>query len=372
MKKRKVLILSASEGHASLARAVREELKNYQFKEFEFDIHVGGAYKFFYRFAPSMFEAVWKMGQKKEAAKLIGVYGKMFLEKKMRKIMGSFRPDLIITTHFMYLSVLDRWRRRGDEFKQINVVFDPITISPLIYSMTADYNVGFGEEFSELGLKLGIEEKKLVEVGWLVGRGFYRPLSKQKKDELTKELGFEKNRLTLVVCGGSEGTNAILKIMPDLLAERYGDGLQVLVIAGSNRLLEDGLKRMINGLRKVGKKMPLLKIMGFTKRMADWLRLADVVVGKAGPNLIFEAVAAGKPFAAITHIEGQETGNLELIERYGLGWVVEKRGEFGSLLNRLMKNPNEKDKFKETIRKMAKRNYEGSKEFKKLVEGLIS
>ncbi len=49
---------------------------------------------------------------------------------------------------------------------------------------------------------------------------------------------------------------------------------------------------------------------------------SDVVMGKAGPNVLFESVVLGKPFIATTHFPGQERGNLAFIERYGLGYVA--------------------------------------------------
>ena len=51
--------------------------------------------------------------------------------------------------------------------------------------------------------------------------------------------------------------------------------------------------------------------------------IADLIIGKAGPNTIFETVAAKKPFIAITHIAGQEDCNLDLIKEYQLGFVEE-------------------------------------------------
>ena len=49
---------------------------------------------------------------------------------------------------------------------------------------------------------------------------------------------------------------------------------------------------------------------------------ADVVMGKAGPNMLFESVMLGKPFIATAYIPGQEEANLEFIRQHQLGWVV--------------------------------------------------
>ena len=61
----------------------------------------------------------------------------------------------------------------------------------------------------------------------------------------------------------------------------------------------------------------------------------DIVMGKAGPNVLFEAGVLGKPFIATTYIPGQEKGNLEFIERHGLGWVALKMEQQRELIRRL-------------------------------------
>jgi UDP-N-acetylglucosamine:LPS N-acetylglucosamine transferase len=51
---------------------------------------------------------------------------------------------------------------------------------------------------------------------------------------------------------------------------------------------------------------------------------ADVIMGKAGPNVLFESVTLGKPFIATAYIPGQEEVNLEFIRRHKLGWIALK------------------------------------------------
>jgi UDP-N-acetylglucosamine:LPS N-acetylglucosamine transferase len=48
------------------------------------------------------------------------------------------------------------------------------------------------------------------------------------------------------------------------------------------------------------------------------------VMGKAGPNVMFEAVTLGKPFIATAYIPGQEELNLGFIRRHKLGWIALK------------------------------------------------
>jgi processive 1,2-diacylglycerol beta-glucosyltransferase len=63
---------------------------------------------------------------------------------------------------------------------------------------------------------------------------------------------------------------------------------------------------------------------------------ADVIMGKAGPNMLFEAVTLGKPFIATAYIPGQEEANLEFIRRHGLGKVALTLTEQQQLLRTLV------------------------------------
>jgi len=68
-------------------------------------------------------------------------------------------------------------------------------------------------------------------------------------------------------------------------------------------------------------------------------------------------VACQKPFVAITHIGGQEDGNIDLIKKKKLGWVREKSGELVNFLYQYLDNPKYfENKFEETIKKEALNN----------------
>lgn len=97
--------------------------------------------------------------------------------------------------------------------------------------------------------------------------------------------------------------------------------------------------------------------MGWIDNMAEVLAVADIVFGKAGPNFLFDTIAAGKPFVSITHIGGQEDGNIEIIKKKKLGWVKEKNGQLAKFFVRYLRRPKYyNQKYLKTIKKEGKRN----------------
>ena len=72
---------------------------------------------------------------------------------------------------------------------------------------------------------------------------------------------------------------------------------------------------------------------------------------------MFDVVACEKPFVAITHIGGQEDGNIEIIRKKALGWVKEKPGEAADFLLEYLKRPKYyQEMYMENIKLEAKNN----------------
>ena len=82
------------------------------------------------------------------------------------------------------------------------------------------------------------------------------------------------------------------------------------------------------------------------------MQMADLIIGKAGPNLIFESVASQKPFLAISHIPGQEDGNLDIIKDYKLGYVEENPFKAAKLLRSVINDPSNLQQFQAAIAKL--------------------
>jgi 1,2-diacylglycerol 3-beta-galactosyltransferase len=63
-------------------------------------------------------------------------------------------------------------------------------------------------------------------------------------------------------------------------------------------------------------------VHGFVTNMAEWMTAADIVVTKAGPGTIAEALCAGLPLLITWYLPGQERGNMEWLIDTGAGRYV--------------------------------------------------
>ena len=175
-----------------------------------------------------------------------------------------------------------------------------------------------------------MQPEKTHLIGWPTRRQFYAP-DASAAERAWAETGFNRERLTIFLQGGGEGSAGFARTVEQLLALTDSHGqptLQLILAAGTNQLLQ----RRFQGRRGC-------HVLPFTKTIAPWMACADLVMGKAGPNMLFESVTLGKPFLATTFIPGQEEGNLEMIRSYGLGWVALTSEEQIGLIKNLLRQP---------------------------------
>jgi UDP-N-acetylglucosamine:LPS N-acetylglucosamine transferase len=98
------------------------------------------------------------------------------------------------------------------------------------------------------------------------------------------------------------------------------------------------------------------------------MQASDLVIGKAGPNSVFEAVACLTPFFATTHIAGQEDGNLDIIRELKLGYVEEDSVKAAKLLHQIIENPKQLENFKENLNVLSDYNKQAKTKLKVLLD----
>jgi 1,2-diacylglycerol 3-beta-galactosyltransferase len=163
--------------------------------------------------------------------------------------------------------------------------------------------------------RAGIPAGRCHMLGLPVDSAFAQPLpSGGERRALRARLGLAENRFTVLVCGGADGSGSL-----DRRARALADaGLDVglAVICGRNTRA----RRRLDGLHDAaGRPIP---VHGFVDDMADWMRAADLVVTKAGPGTIVEALCSGLPMLLTWYVPGQERGNLEWLVDTGAGRYV--------------------------------------------------
>jgi 1,2-diacylglycerol 3-beta-galactosyltransferase len=135
-----------------------------------------------------------------------------------------------------------------------------------------------------------------------------------------------------VLTGGAEGSGGLRRRAAAIL--RQVDDVEVAVICGRNRFLNRRVSRLAG---RAGRGR--LTAHGFVGNMADWLRCADIVVGKAGPGTIAEATCCGAPLVLTSFVPGQEKGNAEFVTGAGAGVYAPRPRQLAAEIGRLRRDP---------------------------------
>ena len=153
----------------------------------------------------------------------------------------------------------------------------------------------------------------VVRAGPPVGQAFWAgPSLAGERAALRRALGLSEDRLLIVLTGGGEGCGGIGR-RAAALVRRFAD-VQVVAVCGRNNRVR---RRLLRLAARTGSRR--LMVTGYTRRLPDLLRCADLVVTKAGPGTITEAACCGAPLLLTTQLPGQERGNADLVVSAGAG-----------------------------------------------------
>jgi len=352
MDKPKVSVFYTIWGHQSIGTAAKDAVDKY-LKIYSNLIKPNSLsikpYNMLYILFPSLVGIPYKISDSNNLAKIAEKYFSKIYEDKIEKLVKSQKPKIVISAYFAFnFTLLKLAKKYGFIF--INIISDPRTIHKLIVFKGA-YNFVFDKDSYKKCLNYGVPKDELIQSGWFVRKEF-QPVN--NKHTLQNKLGISPDNFTISIIGGSEGTVSILKILPAFIDIKKN--LNVIFICGKNK----GLYRSLNAFEKLHKlsKSNGVKfiIKGFTHNTHEYMQISDLVIGKAGPNLLFESVATHTPFLAISHISGQEDGNLQIIKKYKIGFVEENSAKAIRLTRKIIQNPKILDHLKEPIQNLAEYN----------------
>lgn len=345
-KKNKILILNDDMpwGHRAIAKAIYGYLKtnesdyNYtvDFVEVKTETSFSNfLYTVAYRYAPKATKVFHKYSGSKLANSILKDISKKNMVN-LEALLEKEKPDLVISTYFINShSLVELRKRKNLNYKLWSVVHDPWTIAPPTLIKDADLNIVYDDISYKEGLKWGIEQDKMFITGWWTRHEMY---AEYDRESVRRKLGFYDNRPVIFMGGGSLGTSALPKLMASIFSLKTKAGF--IINTGTDKSAYRMVKMAVRIIKMLHKEeLIIVKHFGWIDNMAEVLSACDIVFGKAGPNFLFDVIAAKKPFVAITHIGGQEDGNIDLIETKKIGWIKEKKRDFQRFLHDFLENP---------------------------------
>jgi 1,2-diacylglycerol 3-beta-galactosyltransferase len=256
------------------------------------------------------FPEVWKVGYKlsngSRRARLIVESAYPYIRRSLHKLIDQNPADMIISVHPLandpFLHALGK---HHPPF--ITVVTDLVTTHALWYGKNVDLCLVPTEDARQRGLLANLKPEQLKVVGLPVADRFCQPTG--DKHFLRQQLGWPQDRPVILLVGGGEGMGPLEKNA--LAIARANLPITLVVVAGRNATLMEHL---------LARQWPMPTVIyGFVHEMPDFMRAADILLTKAGPGTISEALIAGLPMILYSRLPGQEDGNVDFVISEGVG-----------------------------------------------------
>ncbi|GAC1519955.1 MAG: glycosyltransferase [Ktedonobacteraceae bacterium] len=359
----RILILTASTGggHLSLADALSDMLDDYYCVTIVdilpafFHLH----YRFIGHYALWIWAAEFHLSNRARQARSSQRYLSSLIAAPLRRTLDETQPALVITTHSLLShSVKLVMQKHAPSIPLAMLFSDPFSVHATWFSEPgAEASFAPTRESQELALAAGFDPQSVHLTGWPVREEFYHA-DQVDRQEILSYPGLEPGRFTVFLQGGGDGATDYWKSARPLLAA-FKD-IQIILSAGTYR----GLLRRFRGVER-------LRVLPFTREIAPFMAASDVIMGKAGPNVLFEAMALNKPFIATTYFPGQEYGNLQFMQRHGIGRVALEFEQQYAYIRNLRDTENPRDRLTPKLREYREWNSAANENVLAVVRSLI-
>ncbi len=311
--KKRVLILTSTNGHRSIAKAVQEHLSiHFSVTTEEYVLNeVQNIYKLFYHLLPSFFYVLFRLAENKKMFQIFSALAITKHKEPIFHLLKRQKPDIVINTFGFFVPLCDLFSIETG-IPYINIVPDPFTFNRNILSKHAKTNLLYNASNTLLDNTREEQCCNIFSIGWFTRKEFFRKIS---LEVVRKKLQLPLEGRYVLLSGGSDGSLISLLALFSIISTRLP--YQILVACGSNTTLLRVIKVI-----SLFYKQTLIGIP-YTNSMHEYIHASDLVIGKAGPNLLFECIASEKPLVAFTHISGQEDGNIQYMKNANIGYIKE-------------------------------------------------
>jgi 1,2-diacylglycerol 3-beta-galactosyltransferase len=258
-----------------------------------------------------------------------------------RKLVRNHPADMIVTVHpFVNSFALMALGKKRPPF--YTVVTDLVTTHALWFDKRADRILVPTELARQRAMAYHMPAEKIEVIGLPVAERYCAPPG--NKGLLRSVLGWPADKPMVLMVGGGDGMGPLAKTARAI--DESGLDLGLVIVCGRNKKLQSALAGQTW-------ENPVF-IHGFTRDLPDLMRAADVIVTKAGPGTIAEALNAHLPIILYSKIAGQEDGNVDFVESVGAGVWAPKAHLVVRTLTRWITRPEECQRVIENTRRAAR------------------
>ncbi|MEO7913176.1 MAG: glycosyltransferase, partial [Roseiflexaceae bacterium] len=245
------------------------------------------------------------------------------------RVLEATRPDLVVSVHPLVNRLIGNARRTYKlSFRFVTVVTDLVTVHAAWADPDAELCIVPTREAYDLFRARGFPAEKLVQAGFPAHPKFAAYTGTRR--EARARLGLDLEPFTLLVTSGGVGSGQLRDLVLDL--DRAYPEQQLMVVTGKNAALRQELLAL--GLRSS------IHIYGFVDNMEELMAASDIIITKAGPGTLMEALAMRRPVIVTEAVGMQERGNIDFVLNHELGFFCPTRDRIVPAIADLMDAQN--------------------------------
>jgi 1,2-diacylglycerol 3-beta-galactosyltransferase len=280
---------------------------------------VVGLYSPITRHAPWLWGALYHATNSRAAVAALRGSALRLVQPGLREVIETLRPALVVSFHPLLNHVAWRAMRAlpGPRIPLATVITDLVDVHAAWICADVDAMVTASAGGLDRARRAGVPAESCHDLGLPVDDSFTTPaVAGSARRSLRLRLGLSPDRFTVLLSGGGEGSGGLPRRAAALLDGV--DDVDVVVICGRNQRARAALE----SLRASRPDAERLRVLGFVDNMSEWMRACDLLITKAGPGAITEALCSRVPLLLTSYVPGQERGNVDLVVDVGAGRYV--------------------------------------------------
>ena len=374
--KRKILILTASygSGHITAARNLQKTIAEifpdkYQTTVLDFlaleNQPAPDQKTFFQKFynqcmeRPRLWDICFSLTNNQLHSRLLSRIIRLGYFALVSQIFDRENPAIFVSTHPYWNFLVPEYNQCRRQNKLLArpylcLITDSLTIHTTWQTKKADYLLTIDYDTREYLRQKGFSS--VIATGFPVHPEFFQPLDKN----FLTSLGLSPDKLTILITIGLGNYRRFLQII-NWLNQSGPNNFQMIIITGKYQEIYSQLN---------SKKFHIpTKVIGWTDRMVDFIRAADLVIAKGGGAIISESLAAQKPVLVPVFVPGQERGNIQFLQKHNCGYYTPTLSGAKKQLYQILQQPEQLSAISRNIKNVFIRD--GAKNIVQLIDDIL-
>ncbi len=338
-----ILMSDSGGGHRASAEALKAAFNERFPLRFQVDIvdlwrnhtfwpvnRLPNAYRFIATDTPRFYRLLYEVGDRPVVSRSMMDVISRVLKRPISRAFETYNPDLVVSVHPLMQDVpLAVLRAMGKAIPFVAVVTDLVSIHATWFEPEVTLCFVASEEARQLALRSGLQPHQVRLSGLPIRPAFAQ--ENRSRETIRAELGLAADIPLVLLVSGGEGMGPVAEIAAAVARRLAPIGAdhplgQLAVVCGWNTKLHQDL---------LNRKWPVpVAVNRYVDNMPQWMHASDMIITKAGPGTISEALIVGLPIVLSGHLPGQEEGNVPWVLQHRVGTYSTDPAEIASIVAR--------------------------------------